>query len=670
MSKKLLLTAVFTAGAFTTGAIAGEMEILNEEELEEVSAQGLQVIENDNRNFRDLNGQQNNLDSVQLNNNAQAGVQVAGLINSAKSSFNSAINLLIQLEDQVGDGGNGGDEDGGTKSTPALASHGYSNSFSQANIQMAMNHMNTSNDDDAEEELALALNINKEKQIILNKGNIVDQDNNNNSVQLNDNAQRGASGGKDDNDEGTSAILLANYAISSVNHALSVFVAGNINSTEGGQFNKQVALNMGNYAEAQAGESPVAIAGNGETGPTQMIWNEYGEFTDDGIDPYTITDQDNNNNSVQLNDNAQRSANAMAMLNIANSAYNTGANLMMTGDITDSSISQTNEQGAENHVNIARAEHPNGTAVAGNLNKQTQNVHNAVEDQFDGFMVVEDQDNNNNSVQLNNNAQRDATGMDMTNSAISAGNTGFNIMSTGALTNTNIGQLNSQTARNFDNEAYTYVGEGNNTAIAGNAELTENPGQYIHTVHATIIEQDNNNNSVQLNENAQRGISVMSGINMAQSAVNSGMNILFVDGSATNSNVNQTNMQYASNHNNFATADGLAVAVNLNKQKQIIENCFCSDFSETDQDNNMNSVQVNGNAQRDASGWMLVNASTSAANVGTNIAVISGTVSGSSFTQTNVQTAINFSNKASGSTAITGNWEGFMPLPILVELSP
>ncbi len=668
MSKKLLLTAVFTAGALTAGAVAGEMEILNEEELEEVSAQGLQVIENDNRNFKDLNGQQNNLDSVQLNNNAQMGVQVAGLINSAKSSFNSAINLLIQLEDQADDGGD--DNGGGGNKGPALASHDYSNSFSQANIQTAMNHMNTSNDIDAEEELAIALNINKEKQVILNKGNIVDQDNNNNSVQLNDNAQRGASGGKDDNDEGTSALLIANYAISSVNHALSVFVAGNIDSTEGGQFNKQSALNMGNYAEAQAGDNPIAIAGNGETGPTQYIWNEYGEVTDDGIDPYTITDQDNNNNSVQLNNNAQRSANAMAMLNIANSAYNSAANLMMTGDISDSSISQTNEQGAENHVNIASAEHPNGVAIAGNLNKQTQNVHNAVEDEFDGFMVVEDQDNNNNSVQLNNNAQRDATGMDMTNSAISAGNTGFNIMSTGSLTNTNVGQLNSQTARNFDNEAYTYVGEGDNTAIASNAELTENPGQYIHTVHATIIEQDNNNNSVQLNENAQRGISVMSGINMAQSAVNSGMNILFIDGGVTDSDVSQTNMQYASNHNNFATADGLAVAVNLNKQKQIIENCFCSDFSDTDQDNNMNSVQVNGNAQRDASGWMIVNASTSAANVGTNIAVIAGAVSGSSFTQTNVQTAINFSNKASGNTAISGNWEGVTPLPIILDLSP
>ena len=661
MSKKLLLSAIFSAGALGLTANAGEMQVLNEEDLDDVSAQGLQVIENDNRNFRDLNGQQNNLDSVQMNGNAQRAVQIAGLVNAAKTSINTAINLLKDgpVSDQPP---KDDDDDDGTKA--------YSRSFSQANIQLAMNHMNTSNDDDAEEEIALALNINKETQVVINRGNIVDQDNNNNSVQLNDNAQRGASGGKDDNDEATSALFIANAAISSVNNAISVFVAGDVSGTEGGQLNKQSALNMGNYAEAQAGEAPVAVAGNGETGPTQLIWNEYGEETDDGIDPYTITDQDNNNNSVQLNDNAQRGAIALQMYNVANSAYNTAFNAISVGDVSESSIGQTNEQGAENHVNIAKAEAMNGTAIAGNLNKQTQNVHNAVGEEFDGFAVIEDQDNNNNSVQLNNNAQRDASALDMTNSAISAGNTGINVMSTGSVSTSTLSQLNSQSARNFDNEAYAYTGDpdANTTAIAGNAEINENPGQYIHTVHATVIEQDNNNNSVQLNDNAQRDASVLSGINMAQSAVNSGINILFIDGDVADSEVNQTNMQYASNHNNFATADGVAVAVNLNKQKQVIDNCFCSDFSDTDQDNNMNSVQLNDNAQRGLKGWIMVNAATSAVNAGTNIAVVSGSVSGSSFTQTNVQTAINFSNKASGKIAVTGNWEGVMPFPVLLDL--
>jgi len=107
-------------------------------------------------------------------------------------------------------------------------------------------------------------------------------------------------------------------------------------------------------------------------------------------------------------------------------------------------------------------------------------------------------------------------------------------------------------------------------------------GQYVHTVHANIDDQNNNNNSVQLNGNAQMEFSALSAINMAQSAVNSGINILFVDGAVDGSTIVQSNEQYASNHNNFANADALAIAINLNKQRQIIDNCFCSDLSDTD----------------------------------------------------------------------------------------
>ncbi len=646
--KKLLLSAIFAVGAISISATAGDMQVINEEELDEVSAQGLQVIDNDNRHFAEINGQNNNLDSVQLNNNVQRDASAAGIINSAKSSVNAAINILLDGEEGPPD-----DVEPPTD-TPGNSDKSFSHTFSQTNIQTAVNHMNTANNDDAEEKIAIAVNLDKEWQTVTNNGDIRDQDNNNNSIQLNNNAERKASG-----------LLLENIAISSANTGINIFAAGAVSGTNGTQTNTQIAKNMSNYAEAQDGEQPIAVAGNVELGVTQKITNEYSSSDE----PNSIYDQDNNNNSVQLNNNAQREAEAIVMTNLANSAYNHGFNVMSMSDVSGSTLSQTNSQNAESHLNVAKAEAPTGIAVAGNLNKQTQNVLNA-EGTYEGDLAyIEDQDNNNNSVQLNNNAQRKASGLDITNSAVSAGNTGINIMATTSVSSSTLVQGNYQTARNFDNEAHAYVGnpESENMAVAANAEIAGEPGQYIHTVHAKILDQNNNNNSVQLNDNAQRELSTLSAINMAQSAVNSGINILSVDGPVDGSNISQTNVQYASNHNNFASADTLALAINLNKQRQIIENCFCSDLSETDQDNNMNSVQLNDNAQRKATGWMIVNAATSAINGGSNVAVVNGVVSNSVVTQTNVQTAINFSNQASGDIAIAGNAEigaFFLPVPM------
>ena len=643
--RSLLLSAVFAMGTLGV-AQAGEMQVINEEELDDVSAQGLQVIDNDNRHFAEINGQNNNLDSVQLNDNAQMEATAGGIINSAKSSINAAINILI-------DGP--GEDDGDPPPDPDKS---FSRTFSQANLQAAMNHVNTANNAYAEEEIAIAFNLNKESQTVTNNGDIVDQDNNNNSVQLNDNAQRESS-----------ALMLENAAISAANSGMNVFVANTVSGTEGYQTNVQVAKNMGNYAEAQLGEAPLAVAGNAELGVTQDINNVYGSEVDDEFVPNRIVDQDNNNNSAQLNDNAQMEASGVLISNLANSAYNHAFNVMSMGDVSESSLMQTNSQTAESHLNIAKAEAANGRALAGNVNKQTQNVKNA-EGVFEGELLeIIDQDNNNNSVQLNDNAQREASGLDITNSAVSAGNTGINVMAAKSVSSSNMMQSNYQNARNFDNEAQTYTGnvESNDVAVAGNLELAGEPGQYVHTVHANIDDQNNNNNSVQLNGNAQMEFSALSAINMAQSAVNSGVNIIFVDGAVDGSAIAQTNNQYASNHNNFANADALAIAINLNKQRQIIENCFCSDLSDTDQDNNMNSVQLNDNAQRAASGWTIVNAATSAVNAGSNIAVVNGVVSNSVVTQTNVQTSVNFSNQASGNTAIAGNAEIG---PILVPITP
>ena len=70
--KKKLLMAALLAAAVSTPVFA-QPEALSEGELDEVSAQGLQIVENHNATFGDhgpMNSQNNNLDSVQINDDS------------------------------------------------------------------------------------------------------------------------------------------------------------------------------------------------------------------------------------------------------------------------------------------------------------------------------------------------------------------------------------------------------------------------------------------------------------------------------------------------------------------------------------------------------------------------------------------------------------------------
>jgi hypothetical protein len=619
MIKKILAATLSTV--LIAGTSFASPMTLTESEMDGVSAQGLQIITNDNRDFAPIVDQDNNLDSVQLNNNAEQNSKVAGIINSAKSAVNASANILKEK----------GNNNNNNKS--------FHGSFSQSNTNLAINHQNTANDVNAEEEFALAINLNKQTQVIINTGLsvITDQDNNNNSVQLNDNAQQ--------NSEGVSII---NASTSALNFGFNLFSANDVSAT-GSQSNMQIARNMRNYAEAQTGEEPLAIAGNAELGITQTINNVYGV---NGKKVSTITDQDNNNNSVQVNDNAQENAKVASIMNSAQSAVNASGNLATMKNVSGSDISQSNKNIAENHVNVAKAEAENGIAIAGNLNKQTQNVHN-MDEAYEGITgMIEDQDNNNNSVQINDNGQRAVKGILLMNSASSAVNAALNVMDADNVQESSLRQSNKQVARNYENTADSHrYGE---LAIAGNAEISDNPGQYINNVHVTIHDQNNNNNSVQLNDNAQKDIVVDKTINSANSAVNLGQNIMNL-GDVTGSTISQSNMQYAGNHNNYATSSGTSIAANINKQIQVVDNCFCTDLRGA-QDNNMNSVQLNDNAQQNAMGVFIVNAADSAVNGGLNM-IVSGTVLDSTMTQSNTNTAVNFSNNASGRVAIAGNAE-------------
>ncbi len=850
MSKRLLLSAIFAAGVVGSPALAGEMQVINEEELDEVTAQGFQNISNDTRDYGGSVNQNNNLDSVQMNGSAQEYANAADLVATATSSVNLAINIM--WSDTNPPSPPDAIDPLDRSDLPPVEIRGpsdpqaYGSVYEQSNEQTAQNHKNISE----AYLLAEAYNSDKETQQIYNNvysvgdasSSVEGQNNNNNSVQLNGNAQASAKG-----------IDMENSAQSASNTGINIFASGEVSSILGTQSNEQLAENMDNTAEGLSEEAE-AYAFNGELGATQSVVNttdnpeaeinvvdqdnnnnsvqlndnaqqnaesitinnnansarNYGinvhssmglisesaasqsndqtaknhnnratgavataenlnketqfvtndwdndsnvmnvvgqnnnnnsvqlndnaqenatglEIRNSAISAYNtgmnimvfessenaslsqsndqeaynmnntaegysyasamnreliyfdvesptqyvgtwsnVQDQNNNNNSVQLNDNAQANAAGLAIVNNANSAQNTGLNVLVdfisddddddTGTdtpkgINSTGVSQANTQKAENHVNRATSE---AMAIAKNANKQTQDIRNAeeVDDQAVQVQIV-NQNNNNNSVQLNGNAQQNARGLEITNMAVSAANTGINIAVFHSVTASSVEQTNDQTASNFENYA-SALGEESG-AIAMNGEFAENPGQYVHNVHARIEGQNNNNNSVQLNDNAQENAAGLFISNIAKVALNSGFNVVWVENNTTDSSITQSNTQTAGNHNNTAIA-WTAIAMNYNKQSQVIENCYCADI--LDQNNNQNSVQVNDNAQANLEGWHVLNGASSAVNMATNIMATSGAVSGTTLTQTNVQTSVNYSNFATGLSATAGNAEG------------
>ena len=576
--------------------------------------------------------QDNNNNSLQINDKAQSNANYILLKNLAKTAANNGLNIIY-------------------------ADNIETSKISQANKQFASNHSNIAKAKSGKGSgTAIALNLNKERQYIDNgryydkgdrtedspKATIIDQDNNNNSVQLNHNAQNGVRG-----------FVVENGANSAMNTGLNLaFIPGDVVDSTVTQRNIQVSNNYNNTAY---GEN-IAGAGNVEQGATQTVDNFWTE----------VKDQDNNNNSVQINDAAQSNAVVGVLENVANSASNIGVNILSGSDVDpfvatnsfSTSLIQENKQTAINHRNIAISEFEEGIAVATNFNKQTQVIKNYTTDDPLAMALIEDQDNNNNSVQLNDDAQSSSASLITVNSALSGVNTGMNILNANKVSGT-ITQKNMQIASNFEN-----IAQSNNIAFAGNAEITDGTfyktgepeaGQMIENVHVWIKEghtQNNNNNSVQLNDNAQKGYVGLVLVNVANSALNVGSNIMNVDVLA-DGEVRQINKQSAGNHNNVAKAKNLALASNINKEKQYIYNCNCLAI-EGEQNNNMNSVQINGNAQSDVAALILVNAANSAGNTALNLLNVNA-IEGGAISQINVSSSTNFSNTAAGSTAIAGN---------------
>lgn len=96
MKKHFLLSALL-AGVLAGPSFSGE--VLSEEELEEVAAQGVQTVYNED----DVDARQdNNNGSLQLTDEAQQDIENVVVDNAAQSAANASVNLLGNM-DTVGD---------------------------------------------------------------------------------------------------------------------------------------------------------------------------------------------------------------------------------------------------------------------------------------------------------------------------------------------------------------------------------------------------------------------------------------------------------------------------------------------------------------------------------------------------------------------------------------
>ncbi|WP_281951383.1 hypothetical protein [Nitrosophilus kaiyonis] len=319
---------------------------------------------------------------------------------------------------------------------------------------------------------------------------------------------------------------------------------------------------------------------------------------------YDFDRQNINNGSVQLNDNAQAFARGMALTNSASSAANVGQNVLGVVDSSVDDIEQRNRQYAENNGINAQL------AAQGDVDVQVY-----------AFNVDLDRQNiNNGSTQLNDNAQFNAAGMAITNAASSAANVGQNVV--GVVDSTTQAIPNDITQKNHQ-EAVNY-GVNGQGGLQVDLDV-DDPG-----ISIDIDRQNMNNGSVQLNDAAQMFVRGMAVTNSASSAVNVGQNVAgIIDSSG--GDVTQVNNQYAED----GSING-QLGLEINVDTDIL---FDLNYGEVHANNG--SVQLNDNAQANAMGMALTNAAGSAVNVGQNVMGLVNGYSGT-LTQTNIQTAVNY----------------------------
>jgi hypothetical protein len=466
--------------------------------------------------------------STQLNDNAQSLATGMAITNSASSAANIAQNVAGDLS--IFD------------DAAAIQRNVQNATNSAANLQLA---------GQADLELNFNWAISSDRQNI-----------NNGSTQLNDEAQIGVN-----------AMALTNSASSAVDVGQNVAAVSDGDIGAIVQRNTQVALNSGLNAQG-------AIQIDADLGTT-----------------FGFGDQHVNNGSTQLNDYAQENVNAMAITNSASSALNVAQNVANILDGWIGARIQTNNQ------------------VATNTGTNLQGSAQADIDVFAFDFDMGEQNINNGSVQLNDDAQMGISAMAATNSASSALNVGQNIASLGLAPGISfVDQENVQTA------TLNML----NGQAGGQADID------VIAINYEAANQNINNGSVQLNSNAQRNANALALTNSASSAVNVGQNLAAVAANWVG-DIDQLNDQ---------TASSTKINAQLAGQAQIEILTWTIDLAQTQNINN-GSVQLSDNAQQNASGMAITNAASSAVNVGQNIAGVASGFIGS-ITQNNLQTATNW----------------------------
>ncbi len=202
---------------------------------------------------------------------------------------------------------------------------------------------------------------------------------NNASTQLNDKAQKNARG-----------LAITNTAASAANVGQNI--AGLTDSTTG---------SVGNIAQSNA-----QVA---ENSSYNVVRNAQLD-SDNGRRNVDLDRQNANNGSTQLNNKAQRAVRGLAVTNAASSAVNVAQNVVGIEDSDGANVRQANDQ------------------YALDSSRNTQAANQAHNDRGPRDVHAGEVHANNGSAQLNDQAQENARGLALSNSAASALSVGQNIL--------------------------------------------------------------------------------------------------------------------------------------------------------------------------------------------------------------------------------------------------
>ena len=420
--------------------------------------------------------------------------------------------------------------------------------------------------------------------ITVNGGNVnAHQDNNNGSVQLHGNTCMNCNG-----------VSIENVADSASNSATNLLNVGSGGTVTANQYNDQCS---GGGAQNTVVRLQEEVENNGDVNDVQ----------------------DNNNASVQLTDNVQRNAQHFSLINGASSAINRSTNMATISAAGQIDGSQAASQEAKNELAMSDIDTPDPSTITG----MGREFYHYVENDGD---INADQRNNQASLQLTDNAQRNIQNFDLINIAASAGNLATNVadLTTAAgvgTSSTPFSQGNVQAACN------QVLGGSTDESYEGAQGITNNGNI------ASGADQDNNNFSVQLKDNAQRDASAGILVNAAGTAVNAGSNI---------ANINAGGDVYLNQYNEQESANWI--------QSDTPQTVANGGTLYGNQNNNNNSVQLINNALSNVNAVLLVNAASSAVNNAWNIASVNTTGS-VTISQVNVQNSVNV--VGAGTTAPT-----------------